>query len=58
MGNWIILVLLIVSVLVSVFSYVISSWIILKNSSKQNKKRKLKWIKGNKKRKHPKKRTW
>ena len=58
MGNWIILVLLIVSVFVSVFSYVISSWIILKNSSKQNKKRKLKWIKGNKKRKHPKKRTW
>lgn len=52
-----VLILLSGLTLLSVICYAINSWIVLKNT-KANKRRKLKWIKRNKKRKHPKIRSW
>lgn len=52
-----VLILLNSLILLSLILYAISSWIVLKNT-KANRRRKLKWIKRNKKRKHPKIRSW
>ena len=58
MGNWILYVLLVGTVLVSNISYFISYKLTSKWSKNNNQKRKLKWIKKNKKRKTPVKKQW
>ena len=58
MGNWIWYGLLVGAILVSLISYGIRYKLTSRWTKKNNKKRKLKWIKGNKKKKTPTKKQW
>ena len=58
MGNWIWYILFVGSILVSLISYALSHKLTSRWTKKNNKKRKLKWIKGNKKKKTPAKKQW
>lgn len=58
MGNWILYGLFVGTILVSLISYAISHKLISRWTKQNNKKRKLKWIKKNKKKKTPAKKQW